>query len=128
MSIITLGEMIARRRLKTAKLGPTQLRYVSGQGKATKLSDEDAMVSYVDLSGAVNVIPCEWRDGEAFHREVLIHATPYTAEVRHLRRQSPVSPGVQTLMRNLFDPPAEKEEAPPPPRPKGEEASQDPES
>lgn len=104
MSKITVGEAIVRRKLKTR----STTKYAGGQGKVSKLSDEDAIVSYVDHSGSVNIIICEFHDDEWFHRGLVIVADCLTAEVRKIPRRVPLRGEVQTLLRAAY----KKEESP----------------
>lgn len=107
MSKVTVGEAVARRKLKTRN----KEKYVTGQGKVSKLSDEDAIVSYVDNSGSVNILPCECRNDEWFHRGIIIVADTFTATVRNIPRQSPLRAEVQELLRAVYH---EQEEPPTP--------------
>lgn len=105
---VTVGEAFARRKLKVRKDGRG---YVEGQDKVSKLSDEDALVSYVDRHGSVTVILCELREDEWFQRGVVLIADTTNATIRNLRRQAPLSKEVQTLLQAAYH----KEEEPPTP-------------
>lgn len=83
---ITIGEALARRRLKPGPDSTGRMGYEKGQHHAARLGDDDCVVSYVDRSGAVCIIPCERRDGEWFQKGVMICASPNFATQRNLPR------------------------------------------
>lgn len=120
---VTIGEAVVRRKLKTRKDGK---RYIEGQGKVSKLSDEDAIVSYVDRHGSVNIIPVELRDDEWFQRGLVIVADCLKATVRTIPRQSALSGDVQTLLRAAYhveeEPPTPSDKAAQEAQPQGQES------
>lgn len=123
MSKVTLGEALARRKLKTLTQGNT-LKYLPGQDKVSKLGEEDAIVSFVDNDNNMTIIPMELNQGEWFYRGAAIIATPDFVDLRVLPRRMPVSSRVADLLKKAY----EKEEAPPPedttaeePQPQGQE-------
>lgn len=118
MSKITIGEAIVRRKLKLRN-PKIAVKYQSGQGKVSKLSDEDAIVSYVTASGDLTILPVELVNDEWFHRGMAITADALTAEVRNIPRQTPLRGNVVTLLRAAYH----KEEAPPPSDTNGEGTS-----
>lgn len=74
MSDITIGEAIARRKLETSVYGSNTI-YVQGQHFASRLGPNDCVLSWVDPSGGLCVVPCEQILGEWFHRGVMVYCT-----------------------------------------------------
>lgn len=90
--MISIGEALARRKLvKVTTANGTVHGYQQGQYKATRLGPDDALLTYVDGSGAVCIVPVERRDGEWFLRGVMIRATQHFAEARYPPRASTIA-------------------------------------
>lgn len=106
---VTIGEALARRRLKPGRDSTGREAYAQGQHHAAKLSDEDCVASYVDRSGSVCIIPCERRDGEWFHRGVMVCASPNFAIQRNLPRGSKLNNDTVRAIQAKYN-----EETPPP--------------
>lgn len=113
---ITIGEAIVRRKLFVRSNGT---KYVTGQGKVSKLSDEDAIVSYVGNDGSLVILPVELKGEEWFQRGLSIVADTKAATVRNIPRQTPLRGDVVTMLRAAYH----KEEAPPPSDNSGEGTS-----
>ncbi len=97
--------------------------YEVGQHHATILSDEDAILTYVDKHGGVCIIPVEKVGEDWFKREVMIRATQNFAEHRNVSRQSAITnEGTRAIQRAL------KKKAPRSAGEPSEEPPQDPES
>lgn len=89
---ITMGEALARRRLKHRVGGNgTVYAYEPGQHRAQRIGPDDAILSYVDREGAVCILPVERRDGEWFQRGFVVRATQHFAESRTVGRGAPLS-------------------------------------
>lgn len=78
---ITMGELFAQR-----KFAQVNGKYVPGQYAAKKVSQIDAIVSYVDPMCSICIIPVEKIEDEWFHRRVLLMVGMNFAEVRELPR------------------------------------------
>ena len=99
----TLGELIARRKLRTVGRVPS---YSPGQHEA-KIVGSKAILSYVDMGGAVCIIPCEKTNDEWFHLGFAFRVGHATAEVRYLPRSWPMSAEMRDALVH-----ADKEGAP----------------
>lgn len=85
MTPITLGELFAQRVFKKdERVGGKGLE--PGQYAAKQVSKTDAILSYVDPYGNACIMPVEKKEGEWFHREVLLCVGPNFAAVRQLPR------------------------------------------
>lgn len=82
-SEITMGELLSRRKLRKQE-DPVK-RYIPGQFRALLLSQDDALVSYVDTDGGLCILPVWWSEegGQWQHRQVIVRCTFKTAEVRY---------------------------------------------
>ena len=60
MSKVTIGEALARRRLKPGPDSTGREGYAKGQHHASRIGDDDCVLSYVDRSGAVCIIPVSY--------------------------------------------------------------------
>lgn len=84
---LTIGEAMARRKLeKTTINNKMTSTYVKGQHKASKLTDTDAMLSYVDRAGAVIIMPVERIDGTWKGKGVTVRCTTTTVDARSVPR------------------------------------------
>lgn len=81
---IAIGELIAQRKFRRETIGGVP-RFTPGQYASKKVSANDALVTYVDTSGAVCLVPCtRLDDGEWVHRGVVFRVAFTGAEVRPL--------------------------------------------
>ncbi len=126
---VTLGEALARRRLKSTTMPDSKdVKYNPGQYHCAKLSDEDCTVSWVGSDGTVNIMPCEFVNGEWVKKGVMITATAKGyAAARNIPRNSTLTGSQIDVIRSKYNPvedDEEEEETPPPPGPGDEGASQ----
>lgn len=78
---VSIGEALVRRKLDKHETG-----YLAGQYHASRLGPNDVLLSWVDRSGNVCIVPCELRDGEWFQRQVMVTADQLRAGTRTLGR------------------------------------------
>lgn len=127
MSTVTIGEALARRRLKQSKMVSGQVLYVPGQYHAARLSDEDCTVSWVDSGGTVNILPCELNKDDEWVRKGIVIVANADGQVwaRNIPRGTRLT-GVQidAIMEKYTYDDDEEEEDPPSPGPDDEESSQ----
>lgn len=83
--MVTLGELVLRRRLETQELrGGMGLAYVPGQRHAT-VTNDDAILSYVDSGGWAIQMFCTFRDDEwGLKTDIFLAVNPYGIEARRL--------------------------------------------
>lgn len=112
MSDITIGEALSRRKLKTEPYG-TRTIYSSGQDYAVRLGPDDSLVSWVDPSGGLCVLPCEKVNNEWFHRRLMIYCSVDRAECRDIHRSFVLLPNMlraieDAMTRKVTRRPADK--------------------
>jgi len=86
---LTVGELLARRRLKQDTLGGVE-RYIPGQHSATMIGDQ-AILSYVDGTGFVCIVPCHFVDDEWITYAYVVRCGLLTVDSRFMGRPQPLS-------------------------------------
>lgn len=93
---LSMGEALTGRRL--AKETRSGIEYFQeGQHSARRLTDTDVLVSFVDTSGYVCMIPCTFTDDEWMHRGQMVRAGQHAVDVRQLPRSYPIQSHVEAI-------------------------------
>lgn len=83
MSEVTVGELFAGRRFRT-ETQAGKLQFVPGHYKGRRIGQGDGILSYVDPSGVLCVIPCEYVEDEWMPRGMMVRFGVQSAEVRRM--------------------------------------------